>query len=65
MSDRTAPPPPATDPRPGRNRGYAEPQPRDAGEARQRHPAPPCNPDEGGMTRDPDADPAPGDDAAG
>ena len=49
--------PPAADPRPGRNRGYPEPQPRDKEDAAQPTPRKPRNPDEGGMEREPD--PAP------
>ena len=57
-SGKTAPP--APDPQAGHNPGYAEPQPRDKHDARQPDPKKPCNPDEGGMQRDPDnaADPA-------
>jgi hypothetical protein len=57
---RDRPTPPATDPRPGRNPGYAEQKPRDGRDAHQ--PAAPSkpSPDEPGMRRDPDpeADPA-------
>jgi len=51
--DKTAPP--APDPRPGHNPGYAEPQPRDGEDARKpgkrRR-----DPDEGGLGRDPEGD---------
>ena len=51
--DKTAPPAPDT--KPGRNPGYAEPQPRDREDARtparKRR-----NPDEGGLDRDPEGD---------
>ena len=59
--DKTTPP--AADPRPGRNPGYPEPQPRDPDDARQPDPRKPRNPDEGGLGRDPD--PAPDDPAGG
>ncbi len=49
--------PPAADPKPGRNPGYAENQPRDREDIRQPQPRKPPNPDEGGMTREPDAGP--------
>ena len=58
--------PPAPDPRRGRNPGYAEPQPRDKGEARHsgdeddRGPPPgpeSRDPDEGGLERDPTPEP--------
>ncbi len=49
--------PPATDPRPGNNPGYAEPQPRDKEDARKPDPRHKRNPDEGGMARDPDETP--------
>lgn len=49
--------PPAADPRPGRNRGYPEPQPRDKDDAAQPAPKKPRNPDEGGMAREPDSTP--------
>lgn len=49
--------PPASDPRRGRNPGYAETEPRDREDARQ-PPAPkprhPEEPDEGAIGRDPD-----------
>lgn len=48
-------PPPTTDPRRGRNAGYAEDQARDGDEARQKAiPAKP-SPDEPGIDRDTDA----------
>ena len=57
MPERDAPP--AANPRPGRNPGYAEDKPRDRRDAHQPvEPAKP-SPDEPGMRRDPDqeADP--------
>lgn len=45
--------PPAPDPKSGRNPGYAEPQPRDGGDARQPDPRKPPNPDVGGLDRNP------------
>ena len=48
--------PPAPDPKPGRNPGYAEPQPRDKEDAQRPNPRHETGPDEGGMTRDPEAD---------
>ncbi|MGO1071464.1 hypothetical protein [Lysobacter sp. CA199] len=54
--DKTAPP--APDPRSGRHPGYPEPQPRDPDDARKPDPRKPPNPDEGGLGRDPDQDPA-------
>lgn len=51
--------PPTTDPRRGRNAGYAEDQARDGDEARQKAiPAKP-SPDEPGIDRDTDAQPDP------
>lgn len=47
--------PPAPDPKPGRNPGYAEPQPRDREDA-QRPAKKRRNPDEGGLGRDPESD---------
>lgn len=35
MAERKPPAPAAADPRPGKNKGYAEPQPRDRDDARQ------------------------------
>ncbi|MGJ7904076.1 hypothetical protein [Lysobacter sp. 1R34A] len=60
MAGPTKTTPPAPDPKPGRNPGYSEPQPRDPDDARQPHPRKPPNPDEGGLERDPEngADPA-------
>lgn len=49
--------PPAADPRPGRNRGYPEPQPRDKEEAAQPSPGKPRDPDEGGIEREPNPRP--------
>ena len=49
--------PPAPDPRPGKNPGYAEPQPRDKQDAQRPDPPKPVHPDTGGMERDADADP--------
>lgn len=54
-SGKTAPP--APDPRPGRNPGYAEPEPRDRHDVRQPHPRRPPDPDEGGMEREPERSP--------
>jgi len=51
--------PPSPEPKPGRNPGYAEPQPRDPGDARKPDPRKPPNPDEGGLGRDPDSTPDP------
>ena len=45
--------PPAADPKPGRNPGYAEPQPRDGSDARQPDPRKPPDPDAGGLGRNP------------
>jgi hypothetical protein len=53
MSRKTAPP--APDPKSGRNPGYAEPQPRDRGDAQQA-PEPAPEPEEGGLERDPEPD---------
>jgi hypothetical protein len=55
MANRTTPPSPDT--RPGRNPGYAEPQPRDKGDAQQREPRTPPDPEDGGLQQD--RDPAP------
>lgn len=49
--------PPAPDPRPGQNPGYAESNPRDKQDAQRPDPRHETNPDEGGMTRDADTDP--------
>jgi hypothetical protein len=54
MAGKTAPPSP--DPKPGRNPGYAEPQPRDRGDAQQA-PKPDKDPEEGGLEREPDPQP--------
>lgn len=54
--------PPSPDPKAGHNAGYAESEPRDKDDARQREPRKRPNPDEGGTGRKPDADP--GDDAS-
>ncbi len=56
-ADKTAPPSPDT--RPGRNPGYAEPQPRDRDDARQPHPKRKPDPDDGGLARNPDPPPNP------
>lgn len=53
--------PPAPDPKPGRNPGYAEPNPRDREDAHQPHPRKPPNPDEGGLERGPERPPGSGD----
>ena len=58
--DKTTPPGP--DPKPGRNPGYAEPNPRDREDAAKPDPKKPPNPDAGGMERDPNASPDPADD---
>ena len=61
-SGKTAPP--AADPRPGRNPGYAEDVPRDREDARRPAAKPvPSTPDEPGMQYDADAPPDPADDA--
>lgn len=49
--------PTAPDPKPSRNPGYAEPQPRDGSDARQPDPRKPPNPDDGGLGRKPVATP--------
>ena len=46
-----AAPPGTPDAKPGRRSGYAEPQPRDGGDARQPGPPKPPNPDVGGLGR--------------
>lgn len=52
---------PAVDPRPGRNPGYAEPQPRTPGQARD--PAgSERDREDGGLRREPGGDPNPADD---
>lgn len=49
--------PPAPDPKPGRNPGYAEPHPRDREDAHQPKPPPrPAQPGEEGLQRDPEED---------
>lgn len=48
-----APPPDAPDADPGRQPGYAEPQPRDGSDARQPDPRKPPDPDAGGLGRKP------------
>jgi hypothetical protein len=61
MGKRDQGTPPKADPRRGQNPGYAEDQPRDRRDARQRTgPTPAPTPDEPGLRRDPDppADPA-------
>lgn len=55
IPDKTTPP--ATDPKPGRNPGYAEPQPRDKEDARDPAPRHKRNPDEGGLAREPETTP--------
>ena len=57
--DKDLPGRPGVDPRRGRNPGYAEERPDDAGEAHQPAPPPEPGPDEPGIDRDPDAHPAP------
>jgi len=49
--------PPTANPKPGTNPGYAEPQPRDREDARDPDPRHKRNPDEGGMTREPEKTP--------
>lgn len=55
-TDKT--PPPSADPRPGRNPGYAEPQPRTPGQARDPAGSQPDR-EEGGLHRQPGTDPNP------
>ena len=55
--EKTAPP--APDPKPGNNPGYAEPQPRDKRDANDPGGRPPPNPDEGGTDREPEVEPDP------
>lgn len=55
MTEKTAPA--ATDPKPGHTPGYAEPQPRDKQDARNPAPGHKRNPDEGGLTREPEKTP--------
>lgn len=52
--------PPAPDPKPGHNPGYAEPTPRDREDAQRPDPKRRRDPDEGGLERDPESgtDPA-------
>lgn len=57
MPDKTAPP--APDPDPARNPGYAEQQPRDKRDAAIDKPRPRPNPDEGGVDREPEVEPDP------
>ncbi|HUH90691.1 MAG TPA: hypothetical protein VLZ76_08565 [Lysobacter sp.] len=57
MTAPRKPAPPAPDPTPKSQPGYAEPTPRDKHDARQPHPRKPPNPDEGGMERDPETNP--------
>ncbi len=57
MAKRDKSAPPAPDPKPGRNPGYAEPHPRDAEDARTpKKPPRPAQPDERDLQRDPEAD---------
>ena len=49
--------PAAPDPAPGRNPGYAEPNPRDRGDARDPRPRKPPDPDAGGLDREPETGP--------
>jgi len=51
--------PPAADPKPGRNPGYAETEPRDHEDADSPKPRGKPHPDEGGLDRDPEARPEP------
>jgi hypothetical protein len=53
MSVPTKTTPPAPDPAVDDNPGYAEAQPRDAGDARSPHPEHLRNPDDGGLDREP------------
>jgi hypothetical protein len=46
------PAPPAADPRPGHNPGYAEDRPRDKSDVRKPHAREEPSPDEGGVDRD-------------
>lgn len=46
------PAPPAADPRPGQNPGYAEDEPRDKSDVRKPHAREAPSPDEGGVDRD-------------
>lgn len=58
-SGKTAPP--AADPKPGRNPGYAESHPRDHEDVRHPAPKPMPNPDDAGIAYDADAPPDPAD----
>ena len=51
--------PPAADPKPGRNPGYAETEPRDHGDAHYPKRRDKPNPDEGGLDRDAETGPEP------
>lgn len=53
--------PPAPDPDPRKNPGYAEKQPRDKRHANNPAGRPPPNPDEGGVAREPEVEPDPAD----
>lgn len=57
MAEPRTPPPTGNDPRPGKNPGYPEKQPRTPGDAREDGAEPPCNPDEGGLGRAPETTP--------
>lgn len=56
-SGKTAPPSP--DPKPGRNPGYPETEPRDHDDVRNPHPRRKPDPDEGGLGREPERGPEP------
>lgn len=59
-NDKSTPPP--VDPRPGKQPGYAESEPRDKEDARDPRPQRPPNPDAGGMERNPEGNPGAADD---
>jgi hypothetical protein len=54
MASREKGTPPAADPRPGRNPGYAEDEPRDRKDVRDPHAKEPPSPDDGGVDRETD-----------
>lgn len=54
--------PPASDPQPGQNPGYAETEPRDKEDAQDPRPRRPPNPDAGGLDREPEEKPGAADD---
>ena len=57
--DKDLPGRPGVDPRAGKNPGYAEERPKDAGQAHQPAEPPEPSADEPGISRDPDAHPSP------